>query len=146
MISDARKEYGDIIDLQHHVSEVHPQMSRLNRAAQFSPFAALTGYEDLIDEAARRTESQIELDESEKEEISRKLNTLLALDEPQEVRISYFVQDGKKTGGSYETASGCITAYREFARAVILDSGISIPIDDIVSISSDYFDRDHKRT
>ena len=146
MISDARKEYGDIIDLQHHVSEVHPQMSRLNRAAQFSPFAALTGYDDLIDEAARRTELQIELDESEKEEISRKLNTLLALDEPQEVRISYFVQDGKKTGGSYETASGCITAYREFARAVILDSGISIPIDDIVSISSDYFDRDHKRT
>ncbi len=145
MISDARKEYGDIIDLQHHVSEVHPQMSRLNRAAQFSPFA-LTGYDDLIDEAARRTELQIELDESEKEEISRKLNTLLALDEPQEVRISYFVQDGKKTGGSYETASGCITAYREFARAVILDSGISIPIDDIVSISSDYFDRDHKRT
>ena len=139
MISDARKEYGDIIDLQHHVSEVHPQMSRLNRAAQFSPFAALTGYDDLIDEAARRTELQIELDESEKEVISRKLNTLLALDEPQEVRISYFVQDGKKSGGSYETASGCITAYREFARAIILDSGTSIPLDDIVSITSDYF-------
>ena len=56
------------------------------------------------------------------------------------------VNEYRKTGGSYETTSGCITAYREFARAVILDSGISIPIDDIVSISSDYFDRDHKRT
>ena len=69
-MDDAKKEYGDIIDREHYVDPNHPQMSRLNRAAQFSPFAALTGYEDLIEESARLTSTQTELDESTKKLIA----------------------------------------------------------------------------
>ena len=77
MTNDARIQYGDIIDREHYVVPNHPQMSRLNRAAQFSPFAALTGYDDLIGEAARQTDEWAEPDESTKEEIGRRLNDLI---------------------------------------------------------------------
>ena len=89
-------KYDEIIDHPHHVSSVHPQMSMINRAAQFSPFAALTGYDDQIAETARLTDRRIELTEAEEAEIS---NALGNLDKGDEVELTYFVPDKKKAGG-----------------------------------------------
>lgn len=94
--------YDDIINLPHHVSNKHPQMSMLDRAAQFSPFAALTGYGDAIDEAARVTEAQVELDDSERQEIDRVLREAYETGGP--VEITHFVPDGRSIcgdGGGY---------------------------------------------
>ena len=135
MSSDARKIYGDIIDLEHYVSPDHPQMSRRNRAAQFSPFAALTGYEDLIDEAARETSERTELEEDEKEAIDRQLNLLLQMEDPPAVSITYFVPDDKKTGGEYRTLRGVIRRSDAIGRRITLDTGDVIAIDDIRSVS-----------
>lgn len=139
MDTDARIIYDDIIDHEHYVDPDRPQMSRLNRAAQFSPFAALTGYEDLIDEAARQTSTQIELDDSTKEEIGRRIDVLLHLDEAPAAVITYFVQDAKKLGGEYETVTGIIKKYSEYSRVIIMENGTQIPIDDVVEIQSDSF-------
>ena len=107
-MSDAREQYGDIIDREHPTSPKHPRMPRKNRAAQFAPFAALTGYDDLIHEAARHTERQITLDENKKEELNRKLRILLNEQEPPEAIFTYFVADAKKIGGTYEDVAGKI--------------------------------------
>ena len=133
--SDARKEYGDIIDREHYVDPNHPQMSRLNRAAQFSPFAALTGYDDLIDEAARQTDEWAEPDESAKEEIGRRLNDLLHAKQPAVAEITYFVHDAKKRGGAYHTVSGTIRKYDEFKREIYLDSGDVIGLDTVTELT-----------
>ncbi len=137
---DARKEYGDIIDLEHFVAPDRPQMSRLNRAAQFSPFAALTGYEDLIDEAARLTSEQVELDDSSKEEIGRRLDALLQMEDPTAVTISYFIPDNKKQGGRYETVTGIIQRYDDIGHFIQLQSGEVIYLDDIKSVYADCFE------
>ena len=84
--------YDDIIDLPHHVSERHPQMSMYNRAAQFAPFAALTGHKAAITEAARLTEAEQELSESDAEVLNRKLAYLQSLDEKPTISVTYFVQ------------------------------------------------------
>lgn len=136
----AREEYGDIIDHEHYVDPDHPRMSRLNRAAQFSPFAALTGYEDLIGEAARQTSEQVELDEGKKEEIGKRIDILLHMDNDPSAQIIYFVQDEKKLGGKYESADGKITKYDSLSRTITLDSGIILYIDDIVDVKADCFD------
>ncbi len=139
-MKSAREVYGDIIDHEHYVDPDHPQMSRLNRAAQFSPFAALTGYEDLIDEAARQTDEQIELDESSKEEIGRRIDVLMHMKDAPQAEITFFVQDAKKQGGVYETAFGKIIKYEALSRAVRLDTGVTLSIDDVVDIKADCFD------
>ena len=100
--------YDDIIDLPHHVSERHPQMSMYNRAAQFAPFAALTGHNAAITEAARLTEAEQELSESDAEVLNRKLAYLQSLDEKPTISVTYFVPDDKKEGGSYHTATGIV--------------------------------------
>lgn len=138
-MTDARIEYGDIIDHEHYVDPDRPQMSRLNRAAQFSPFA-LTGYEDLIDEAARLTNEQVVLDESNKEEIGRRIDVLLHMEDAPPAEITHFVQDSKKQGGAYETALGKIIKYEALSRSVKLDTGVTISIDDVVDVKADYFD------
>ena len=93
--------YDDIIDLPHHVSETHPPMSRADRAAQFSPFAALTGYDAAVRETARMTERRIELDEGVKAELNARLNCILEhLSEHPQVSITYFMPDEKKSGGA----------------------------------------------
>ncbi len=140
MTSEAREKYGDIIDHEHYVDPNHPQMSRLNRAAQFSPFAALTGYEDLISESARQTGDQIELDESVKDEIARRISDLLQMDNPPSTEITFFVQDGRKRGGRYETTKGTIIKYNNLARSISLDTGITLYIDDITEIQAKCFD------
>ena len=100
--------YDDIINQPHHVSNKHPQMSMLDRAAQFSPFAALTGYGDAIDEEARVTQAQVEFDDSERQEIDRVLREMYETGCP--VEITHFVLDGRKAGGVYAVTTGVIKA------------------------------------
>ena len=102
------KSYDDIINPPHHVSKKHPQMSMLDRAAQFSPFAALTGYGDAIDEATHVTEAQIEIDDSERQEIGHVLREAYETGCP--VEMTQFVPDERKAGGEYTATTGVITA------------------------------------
>ena len=133
--------YEDILHLPHHVSEKHPPMSRLDRAAQFSPFAALTGYEAAVEETARLTDRRIELDESEKGAIDQRLTLVQErLPVPTEVTITYFIPDKKKAGGAYVNISGTVKKIDDYERMVILRDGTSIPIDDILHINGELFD------
>ena len=114
-MKDQRKEadYEDIIHLPHHVSSVHPHMPVSDRAAQFAPFAALTGYGDVIKETARQTDAKPELSEDEKEILDYKIQLACGLSgEKPGVRITYFVPDEKKSGGAYHTAEGRIRTRR----------------------------------
>ena len=133
--------YEDILHLPHHVSEKHPPMSRLDRAAQFSPFAALTGYEAAVEETARLTDRRIELDEGEKAAIDQRLTLVQErLPVPTEVTITYFLPDKKKAGGAYVSVSGTVKKIDECERTVILRNGTSIPIDDILCVDGEIFD------
>ena len=133
--------YDDILHLPHHVSEKHPPMSRLDRAAQFSPFAALTGYEAAVEETARLTDRRIELDEGEKEAIDQRLTLVQErLPVPTEVTITYFIPDKKKAGGAYVNISGTVKKIDDYERMVILRDGTNIPIDDILHINGELFD------
>ncbi len=123
--------YDDIINLPHHVSKKHPQMSMLDRAAQFSPFAALTGYGDAIDEAARVTEAQIDLDDSERQEIDRVLREAYETGCP--VEVTHFIPDERKAGGAYVVTAGVIKAIDPVNRMVELQSKVKIQIDTIQS-------------
>lgn len=125
------KSYDDIINLPHHVSKKHPQMSMLDRAAQFSPFAALTGYGDAIDEAARVTEAQIELDDNERQEIDRILREVYETGSP--VEVTHFVPDERKAGGAYVVTAGVIKAIDPVSRVVEFQSRVKIRIDSIQS-------------
>ncbi len=138
-MNDARERYGDIIDREHPTSPKHPRMLRKNRAAQFAPFAALTGYDDLIHEAARYTERRIVLDENKKEELNRKLHALLETDPPGEAVFTCFVQDPKKSGGTYEEVTGRITCADFLYGYITLDTGRVLDIGDVVEIESDAF-------
>ena len=123
--------YDDIIDLPHHVSETHPPMSRADRAAQFSPFAALTGY----DAAVRETERRIELDEGVKAELNARLNCILEhLPEHPQVSITYFVPDEKKSGGAYRTVTGAVRKLDSFAKTLTLVDGTVVPMEEMVHV------------
>ena len=133
--------YDDIIDLPHHVSERHPQMSMYNRAAQFAPFAALTGHNAAITEAARLTEAEQELSESDAEVLNRKLAFILQhIKDYILVEIVYFEPDGKKAGGSYRTKSGFIKESDPLAGTLEMDDGSLIPIRHIRDIKGDCFE------
>ena len=124
--------YDDIIDLPHHESKVHPRMPRIERAAQFSPFAALSGYEDAIRETERKTEERRHLDDEALTELDRLLHHLLMKGGSAE--ITYFVADSRKKGGRYATISGKAVGLRMATGDLLLDSGTSIPIKDIIDI------------
>lgn len=127
--------YDDIINLPHHVSTVHPRMSALDRAAQFSPFAALTGHGAAICETARLTESGPELDETRKEELDARLQVIReCLSMQPEVAITYFVPDARKEGGSYLRAAGTVKKLDDTGHKVIMADGMSIPMDSIYEI------------
>ena len=129
--------YQDIIGLPHHVSTRRPHMSMLNRAAQFSPFAALTGYEASIRETARLTDARIELDECAKAALDAKLRTLQR--NPQmPVSITYFVPDARKAGGAYVTAQGSVRRIDDIRHIVQMADGPEIPIEDIIGIEGDF--------
>lgn len=109
MPEDPRVVYADIINLPHHRSAVHPHMSLHDRAAQFAPFAALVGYDEMVDEEARLTDRRVDPGESDLERLDRifaQLSAALARGERPPVSLLVFVPDSKKTGGRYETVSG----------------------------------------
>lgn len=133
--------YDDIIHLPHHVSPTRPQMSIANRSAQFSPFAALTGYEAAIKETARLTDKRLELDESVKEALNVKLKIIInRIHEHPEVAITYFQPDTKKDGGAYVTAVGMAKKIVEHERVVAMTDGTVIPIDEIIRIDGQVFE------
>lgn len=123
--------YDDIIDLPHPTSERHPRMSMANRAAMFSPFAALTGYDAAVKETARLTDAKVDLTEDEKAILDAKLQLLTP---GESVAITYFQPDAKKQGGAYLTASGEIKRIDGAAREIVLADGRRIPIDDILEV------------
>ena len=128
-------KYDDIIDLPHHVSERHPQMPAMDRAAQFSPFAALTGHRDMITEAERLTEKKIELEEGEQQEIMIRLQILLGkIKEKPEAAVTYFVPDEKKSGGSYRTVCGAVIKVDGDKKQVVMENGTEIPMEDICKV------------
>ena len=131
--------YDDIIDLPHHVSERHPQMSMSNRAAQFAPFAAVTGHDSAITEAARLTEAEQELAESDAEVLNRKLAYLQSLDEKPTISVTYFVPDDKKEGGSYHTATGIVKSVEPDKGVLQFEDGTGIPVIRIKDIDGECF-------
>ena len=132
--------YADIINLPHHVSATRPQMSMIDRAAQFSPFAALTGYDAAIKETGRLTDEKIELDEDKKAVLDIKQAYLIEMiDEQPEITVTYFLPDERKSGGAYLTATGSLKRFDEYERLMILTDGKKISMDDIVDIESDLF-------
>jgi hypothetical protein len=128
------KKYKSIINLPHPVSEKHPRMSRLDRAAQFAPYSALSGYEDAVEETARLTDTKIELDESEKEQISLALTRLSMASPDQRVTVTFFRPDGKKAGGAYVTLNGEIGKIDPSSQEIMLIGGLPISFDDILEI------------
>ena len=126
-------KYDDIINLPHHVSKNYPQMSMYSRAAQFAPFAALTGYEGQIKETARLTNERIDLDEELKSILDSKLQD--KLNTKQTVEFTYFVPDLKKDGGKYVTVSGIIKKIDEYKQVIVLENKQEIPIKEIIDIS-----------
>lgn len=133
--------YDDIIDLPHHVSETHPPMSRADRAAQFSPFAALTGYDAAVRETARVTERRIGLDEGVKAELNARLNCILEhLPEHPQVSITYFMPDEKKSGGAYRTVTGAVRKLDSFAKTLTLVDGTVVPMEEMVHVEGNLFE------
>ena len=140
-MDDAESKYSDIIDLPHHVSAKRPHMSLYDRAAQFAPFAALTGYDAQIEEAARYTGQKAVLDEAQKDAIDFQLGRLRAgiyiaasAEELPSASVTYFAADRKKSGGEYLTASGRVQKVDAFKRILIMSDGTVIPVDDIYEI------------
>lgn len=135
-----KNDYSDIIDHPHYVSKTRPQMSELERAAQFSPFAALTGYDAAISETGRLTDEKIELGEETKAVLDMKQQYLLDMisDQP-EITVTYFIPDTKKSGGAYVSVTGNLKRIYEYERLMLLTTGEKIPLDDIMDIESDLF-------
>lgn len=147
-------KYDDIIHLQRPLSRKHPPMSRYDRAAQFSPFAALTGHGEAVKETARLTEQRVELDEYEKEILRGRLQQLVncveawnaaglpAEDRPG-VTVTWFVPDFRKEGGQYVTAGGRVKKIDPYLRQIVLlDAGgewMEVPLDEIIRVESEIF-------
>ncbi len=134
-------EYEDIINLPRHVSTTHPHMAAIDRAAQFSPFAALTGYDAAIKETARLTDARVELDEYSTNALNDRLQIIAEhIAQQPEIAITYFQPDIMKSGGSYATAAGMAKKIDEHKRVVIMTDGTTIPIDEIVSMEGAIFE------
>lgn len=145
------EKYADIINLPHRQSATRPHMPVEDRAAQFSPFAALTGYEDAVKETARLTDERIELDEYSKEVLNQQLNKIkeglrgrpknssdmLWTDSKPQAAITYFVPDERKAGGAYVTIKGVVRKIKEYEQLLVMDDGTEIPIEEITDINMD---------
>lgn len=135
-----KNNYDDIINLPHFTSLVHPRMSIESRAAQFAPFAALTGYDEVIKETARLTNERVELNEDDKNVLDGKLHFISEnLEDNPLVEIVYFVPDLIKAGGKYITKKCVVKKIDMINRYIVLDDKNKILIDDIISIDSDIF-------
>lgn len=131
---NSEKRYEDIINLPHHTSEKRSRMPLRDRAAQFSPFAALTGHSAALQETARLTDAKAELDESEKIIINEKLRFIINSAEKPLTAVTYFVPDGRKSGGTYLRHVGCLKKVDSFRREITMTDGTVIPIDNISDI------------
>lgn len=132
--------YDDMIDMPHHVSTKHPQMSLHDRAAQFSPFAALTGYDDAIAETARLTDRRIELSETDMDRLNLKWQLLMEhISERPAVMITYFVPDSKKEGGKYVSISGCVKKIDEYEQTVTMTDGRKISLPEVIRLDGVLF-------
>ena len=133
-------KYDKIMGLPHHVSKTRPQMPMSDRAAQFAPFAALTGYDAAIKETGRLTDERIELDVEALGALDMKYQLLMeALDEAPEVTITYFQPDERKAGGKYVSAVGAVKKIDDFERRITMRDGTRIPTDDVLSIDGELF-------
>ncbi len=135
------EDFSDIIHLPHHVSTRYPQMPIMQRAAQFSPFAALTGYDASVKEEARLTESQTTLADDAAAELNRRMAILREhLTEHPTVAITYFQPDARKAGGHYQQASGPIAKIDDIHQIIHLTDGTQIPIHTILDLTAPLFD------
>ena len=129
-------KYDEIMRLPHHVSKTRPQMPMSDRAAQFAPFAALTGYDSAIKETGRLTDERIELDEDALTALNMKYQFLMdALDEEPEIKITYFKPDERKAGGEYVSVIGAVKKVDDFERLITMQDGTRIPMDDVYDMS-----------
>ena len=133
-------QYNDILNMQYPNPDIEKDFpDEILRAAQFAPFAALTGFDEEVEETARLTDSKVELDEYQKVELNDKLLFLNNSVDDEEVSVTYFVPDKKKSGGAYITKRGSVLKVREYEKDVIMDDGTEIPIDDIIAIEGNQF-------
>ena len=138
--SDGNHKYDDIIELPHHHSRKHPHMPLADRAAQFSPFAALTGHGDAVKETARLTEAKVELDEDAKARLNVRLLFLEDnVKERPEVSITSFVPDKRKAGGAYVAITGAVKWIDEYEQMIVMADDTAIPIDGIVAMEGELF-------
>lgn len=132
--------YADILHEKHHVSPTRAKMSMTERAAQFAPFAALTGYDAAIAETARLTDGQAELDDCAKGELNQKFCLLQEhCREQPEIRVTYFVRDTRKEGGAYITSQGAFKKIDSHAQLLIFTDGQTISLKDILELESPIF-------
>lgn len=135
---DDQCKYNNIIDLPHHTSITRTQMSLVERAAQFSPFAALSGYDATIKEAGRLTDEKIEIDDDALSVLNMKYQFLVdSLGDELEVTFTYFKPDECKSGGAYIKVTGVVKKTDDFERLIVLQNGTKIPIDQILNIDGD---------
>ena len=141
-MEEARKKYADIIELPHHQSNTRPKMSNYDRAAQFSPFAALTGHAESIKETARLTDEYSEPSEEMKAIMNEKILFLMEqLENQPEITITFFKPDEKKQGGAYITITGVVKKIKTYERQIQMTTGDLIPIDMIFGIDGKIFSR-----
>lgn len=135
-----RNDYDDIINLPHHVSKTRPQMSMIDRAAQFSPFAALTGYDAAIKETGRLTDDKIELDDDTLSDLNMRYQILIdKLDEQPDVAITYFKSDETKDGGAYLTITDKIKRIDVYERLITTMDGTKIPMNNVINLEGNIF-------
>lgn len=135
--------YEDILHLQHHQSATRKKMSMIDRAAQFSPFAALTGYEASIRETQRLTDSRVELDTDAIVMLNEKIQRLYeAQNGSPQIAVTYFVPDLCKQGGEYKQITGCVRRADKNHQLLILENGMEIPFSDIYDLCGDFFDKE----
>jgi hypothetical protein len=133
-------KYEKIIEQQHHVSKRHPQLSKDSYAAQFSPFAALTGYDGIVAETARLTDERVELGETDMEILSAKLQILSdRFKEQPEITITYFKPDERKAGGAYLQKTAQLKRIDDVERLIHFTDGSNLPIDDITDLQGEIF-------
>ncbi|MBR3779657.1 MAG: hypothetical protein IKK63_00475 [Clostridia bacterium] len=136
------EKYKKIINLPHHVSETRAHMSMIDRAAQFSPFAALTGHGEALDETARLTDIFIEPDEDEKQMLDAKIHVLMDyIQDKPEINVVYFRPDKNKSGGAYVSATGYLKKINILSREITMSDETVIPVDYISEIHGEIFDR-----
>ncbi len=140
-MSNARDEYGDIIDLPHHQSKKRPHMSLSDRAAQFAPFAALRGYEDEISETARQTDKKLELDNDTAALLNERLHIIIeSIKSEPEISLTYFIPDNKKEGGKYVSSTGKVRRVDEIQRFIQFKDETKISIDNLLRIEGKIFE------